>query len=428
MQIRSWRYVSAPRGLTFAALTMAASVLALAGCRLSSNTCPVGAEWCDCTTAGACDPGLSCVAGASATGKDRSCRKSSFGIAPVGPTGGGAPVGGSSAGHAWCKSMGGKAPTQETRGTFSKVWGTSWNDAWLISWRRFDLGVQVGPPTDPTVVISSGAHQSLVHWDGQTFCATQLSTPQLGLRGIPAINVLWGLTAGDVWAVGADNVALHWNGQTWQSQPSRFDTKSFVALTGNRSDNIFAIMHEASGGHLTRWDGKDWRYIGTLGSTTGDDSLWFDEAGHLWASSWIGKSGCHLTVDADRESPRCMLALGPAPSVKPTQVHGQGLTPWLVFYGSNYYIWRFEEGVQPGQLKFLRTYNTRTTIQVFSDSDVWAHSIEGGKITRWNGQGWSDISAPHLIGFWGRSSSDVWGFDYLSLHHWDGAAWKNAMQ
>jgi hypothetical protein len=36
--------------------------------------CPVGAEWCDCTNGGGCNPGLTCMEGTSATRKDRVCR------------------------------------------------------------------------------------------------------------------------------------------------------------------------------------------------------------------------------------------------------------------------------------------------------------------------------------------------------------------
>jgi len=102
------------------------------------------------------------------------------------------------------------------------------------------------------------------------------------------IRRIWGRAADDIWAVGGD-IALHWNGSTWQRRSTGIEPGSdLYAVWGTSADNVYA-----SGQRVYRWDGSAWAPIEFPGSVyhfgisgTAANDVWL--VGNSAARHWNG--------------------------------------------------------------------------------------------------------------------------------------------
>lgn len=115
------------------------------------------------------------------------------------------------------------------------LWSQSRDDIWMVS-----SLVGTGHFTD-----------RIQHWDGQKW------------QGAP-LNPFWlcGVWSGgprDVWAIGMQGEAWHWDGSTWsRGGPTLVgEKKSACAIWGSGPDDIWA----AGGSTVTHWNGGSWTTV-----------------------------------------------------------------------------------------------------------------------------------------------------------------------
>lgn len=191
---------------------------------------------------------------------------------------------------------------------------------------------------------------------------------------IHQVRRLWGTSDQDVWAVGAGEANLHWDGHVWSEVPKATD-KPLYALWGAGPKDVWAGGED---GVIVHWDGTKWSVVPS-GTKQWIFGMWGSGPTDVWAMSSKGTS---LHWDGKRWAV------------------GRIGTPSDSFGG----IW----GSGP--------------------DDVWALA-ETGVIAHWDGKRWSKVESgvqSDLQDVWGSGPKDAWiAGDKGTLLHWDGTAWTS---
>jgi hypothetical protein len=413
-----------------------------AGCG-EKKDCALGTEGCACTSSRACDPGLACSAdtciaadpgagtagtppggtplpggpGGGMAGAPGGGSGTGPGGMPGGPPAAAPPTGAGAAGHAWCQSVGGRR-TAILSG-LKGVWAAGPNDVWFVQ-------------NEPRVVIDFVArYPHLVHWDGSTFCRTDLDTliKEGDPRYLEEFWEIWGSSERDIWATGKQGMALHWDGQAWKLVETGTQA-DLVWVIGSRPDNVFAV-----GGGVHRWDGTKWSPFPTPGVTGVIFDLWIDSRERPWLL--VSRNETCVVYLFENGKGTCQLA--PTRRNSYYDLDGAGETPWVLVdaddasYPRNFVL---EQTGGTWKLHDLTTPDPDdpyafSEMRVFSARDVW---LAGRKlITRWDGQAWGKATVTNAMfgsaqRLWGRSSSDLyvlWGNVFADeIFHWDGRTWR----
>ena len=105
-----------------------------------------------------------------------------------------------------------------------------------------------------------------------------------------AILSVWGTSPSEVWAVGRNGVAMHFDGQSWTA-PNKFPTdKSLRGVWGNAANNYWAV---GEGGTILHYDGTSWQPQ-TSGTLNKLYSVWGSGSTDIWA---VGEVGTVLHYD-----------------------------------------------------------------------------------------------------------------------------------
>lgn len=235
------------------------------------------------------------------------------------------------------------------------------------------------------------------------------------------LNAIWGSAADDVWAVGADIV--HWDGLAWNRLEAPND-REYLCLWGSSATDLWAA---GKAGALIHWNGKDFRRVdsGTSADLTG---IWGDTSQDIWAGT---SDGSLLHFDGNGWS-----------------THTSGLAPVTALWGSN-----SSNVVAVGKDQRLHFDGARwsrlsdedsgTWSSVFggSGSDLWIGGSRGWSaykaggvspvLDRWNGNDLIEQPDPKLpytavVAGWAKHDNDVWiTLDWSGgyVMHWDGSEW-----
>lgn len=206
------------------------------------------------------------------------------------------------------------------------MWGVAGGPLWAAGWRSSYSGF-------------------VARWDGAGW--------QEVVTARAPIFAVGGCAADDVWAVGRDGGAHHWNGTAWST-----------VATGSRAD-LFTVLCLSAGevwvagrtGTLLRWDGTRFAAVpsGTRGDITGLSS---DGAGGIWSA--VDQPDGILRRD-----------------------HGR----WTVL-------------ATP-----VRSHSVRS-VHALAPDQVWA---VGEGAWRWDGTRWNSSGAPgELVTVWASRPDDVW--------------------
>jgi hypothetical protein len=281
------------------------------------------------------------------------------------------------------------------------IWGSAANDVWAVDFSstflHFDGTKWSSPAPAAVQAMSSWAFESV--WAAPTndvwavgiesgFDASGLSRV---LRGVIArrtargweradvaaaaqLHAVHGFADNDVWSVGANGTALHYDGASWASVSSG-TTATLSSVWSRAPNDAWAVGYdEADGGARTpvtiHFDGTSWSAIPIAAEAGGLQSVWGAGADDVWAAN--GTSLWHY-----QGSSWTMV-----PDVKADA------------FGSSV-VW----GLGP--------------------NDVWAG------LWHYDGAAWTlRPSEPHvgLVASWGRSANDVWWLDSMgNVLHFDGA-------
>lgn len=189
------------------------------------------------------------------------------------------------------------------------------------------------------------------------------------------IHGFWGSAPDDVWAVG--DTIQHWDGSCWTQvlvPPSQLR-----AVWGTASTEVWAGGFD---GVLLRWDGQSWQPQDP-GTDDGVLAIWASAPDDLWV----------VTND-----------LG---------VVGNGaIRRW--------------DGLQWTDMMTGRFYS----IWGSGSDDVWVVDSRGAGLQRFDGLGWSRVTAPlDLVSVWGTGPDDIYGVTMAGqVLERDGQSWRVAFE
>lgn len=177
----------------------------------------------------------------------------------------------------------------------SRIWGNSWNDVWIL------------------------ARDGVLRSDGFAVSRSLSATPIWSASR--HIGAVWGLSAADVWAVGALltdqngypvlSFSQRWQGTQWGAGPaSRYG--NLTGVWGSASDEVWIAgtmqSHAGAYGMVLRWDGKQlsfpmWNLGGSGSSINGiwgarRDRVWAVGSGTYW---WDGVTWSQVMLPTQAE-------------------------------------------------------------------------------------------------------------------------------
>jgi len=260
-----------------------------------------------------------------------------------------------------------------------------------------------------------GAGNAVVHWDGSTWSAdcTVSSSPLLAI---------WSAGPGETWAVGEGRVIVRWDGQRWSRQPdpSR-GTAPFVQVWG-AGGHVFVLARD----EVLHFDGRTWSHTGldgmvTLGfdfgqfrdlSVTGPNDAWI--AAERGVIHWDGQNWSLSLTSPRADNGQSVWAAGPGEvwTVGQDLDRGGGFA-WLDGPAN----WRPFVAAPLPALTSIRGAGP----EAFATSD--------STVLRWDGTGFIDLAAPAppagspLV----LSSHEMYVPDALGIARWNGASWARVL-
>jgi len=281
------------------------------------------------------------------------------------------------------------------------------------SWSQMDVGTVDGLwdvwGTSPSNVFAVGANNTILHYDGSrwTSMASNINFPS------PiTLLAVWGSSASDVFAAGTWGVVVHYDGSQW----TQVKTAAYPIydLWGSSGTDVYA---PAGFGHLFHYDGSDWNdvapsiedYLAIWGRASDD----FYVAGSLYGLVTLHHyDGITWTMPVT--FPRDIYAL-----------NGRSNSVDLYGVGDNGYIFRYD-GSQAERL----SYGVMEDI-----NDVWGFSEESifavgdvGTLLRYEGDRWVTMTTgitKDLYDIWGSAESDLFAVGGGgTILRYDGSAWS----
>jgi len=122
-------------------------------------------------------------------------------------------------------------------------------------------------------VYAVGAEGTIVHYDGMTWSPEQSTTTEW-LRGI------WGSSATDIYVVGDKDIILHYDGHAW-STIYKYTANMFFSISGTSSQNIYAAGWDG----VYHYDGISWSYINCGLSLPLVNTIWCGSSGNVYIAN-----------------------------------------------------------------------------------------------------------------------------------------------
>ncbi len=273
---------------------------------------------------------------------------------------------------------------------------------------------------------NGGAEQPLVeHWDGSAW-QVQPSPDPGGSTSSSCLDAVAATSSTNAWAVGYyDNgglktLVLHWDGSTWQPQPSPDlgvgGLNELFGVSATSSNNAWAVGYYDDGGAtqtlIERWDGTSWT-VETSPNVGGPD----------YNNELLGVA-----------------------STSPTNAWAVG--KYRTRHGNHTLVERWDGTawqVQPSPNS--GGFNQLSGVAATSSTNAWAVGFyDNGDVPfhtlteHWNGTVWKVKPSPdpgseynYLNGVAATSSSNAWAVGYFNNFggldrsialHWNGTAWR----
>ncbi len=214
---------------------------------------------------------------------------------------------------------------------------------------------------------------------------------------------VWGSSATAVWAVGAQGVAVFFNGAQWvvKSPPS---PATLYSVHGTAANNVFAA---GDSGKVYKWSGAAWSVAATLPSGVVQAGVFVDGPDTLWVG---GSTGSYFT-SLYRVVNGAVTLVGSA-----YESFDSGINGAAVWASSPTDVWvTIQDGYTAHYDGMTVTNNPSTTV---NGDAIWASSatnlLIGGRtfIQQWNGSGFTLIPTgltANLGGLSGTSATRVFG-------------------
>jgi len=257
---------------------------------------------------------------------------------------------------------------------------------------------------------TAGGYMSVGAFDGnQSYIHSNTIWEKVEANTITTLNAIWGTSADNMYAVGEDGFAIHWDGVHWGH--GALGTETLRAIWGSSANDIFVV---GDAGKIFHWDGTLWAEM-VSGVSTVLYGVWGDSSTDVYA---VGSNGVVLYYDGVTWS---------------TMVSGTTDTLWAVWGDSVNDIYAV------GYSGMILYWNGAVWAPMVSGSvedlrGVWgtaANSVyvigDNGEILYWNGAIWAPMisgTTNTLRGIWGTSVSNVIVVgDNGTAIYWDGVTW-----
>jgi len=227
------------------------------------------------------------------------------------------------------------------------------------------------------------------------------------------LHAIWESAPNDVWAVGDLGSMVHFDGATWTPWPSG-TTCGLRSMWGSAANDVWAV---GDCGTVLHWNGTTWSPVPS-GTTSDLIDLWGIGPSAIWAAGtgnvadpgvlqqWDGTSFSTAFTNASATFDAVW-----ASSASDVWVVGQGPGG-----GVKYWNWNGQAWTNP-TAPFLET--TGMSLWGSGPNDIWSPPFY------WNGSFWTDTTGTsRYLGYGGSMGgtgpNDVWT---SSGGHWDGASW-----
>jgi hypothetical protein len=118
-----------------------------------------------------------------------------------------------------------------------------------------------------------GANNTIVHYDGADWDMPTTGLPSASYAGV------FGTSGTDAWAVGTSGTAVHWNGTAW-SKVTTGTSANLTAVWGSAPNNYYAT---GNGGVGLHYNGSSWSTISFPDQVTGNlHGVWGADASHVY--------------------------------------------------------------------------------------------------------------------------------------------------
>lgn len=234
---------------------------------------------------------------------------------------------------------------------------------------------------------------------------------EVNVGTIETLNGVWGSGANDVWMVGWNGTALHWNGAQWSATNSG-TSRVLEGVWGSASNDVWAV---GRGGTVVHWNGSAWSAPTSL-SAIDLMSVWGSDASNVWTV--VGNGNIFKWNGANWSQ-----QVSPSTSGL-NAVHGSSSqNVWAVGFNGAIVRWNGTSwaSVNAG------TTNHLYGVWASSENDVWI-SGEAGLLRHWNGTSWTlstSGTTSDLYKFWGASPTELWVAGSGQLRRWNGTSWSS---
>lgn len=236
-------------------------------------------------------------------------------------------------------------------------------------------------------------------------CPAGAACQDPGLANTTNWRALWASSASDVWVAGEQGRIFHFDGLTWQAEPSP-TTSHINTFWGFRYDDVWA---GGDGGTVLHWNGLHWEKS-TIGASLEIRDLWGSDGMNLWAAakSYTGSSGRMLKFDGTRWSEVMVF--------DPEAINA-------VYGFSNNNVWfvgdvhTFGEGSLSHMFDGAK-WNRMNLMATADFKGLWGDSVDrlltvgsNGKCLQFNGSQWQQLKCKtdkNLAGVWGSGAGDTW--------------------
>ncbi len=318
---------------------------------------------------------------------------------------------------------------------FKDVWGSSATDVYAVG--CFD------PGGDDRFDSCFGGGGVIFHYDG-------VSWEKMDVGVVEGLNAVWGSSAGNVFAVGAQGTILHYDGYAWSAVTSG-TTAKLSAVWGTSGSNVYAV---GASGTILRYDGGIWESEAS-GTTKGLNAVWGSSAANVFAvgedgtilrdqgSGWVSMTSAtgHDLADVWGSAASNVYAVGEAGTI--VRFNGSAWsTVTSNTTGNLKAIWGSSGSniFAVGDGSLIIRYNgsswsIRSQAAAENLNDVWGTSEtsvfavgDNGTILRYTGGGWRKMNSAtteHLMGIWGGSTSNVYAVGLSgTILQYNGTDWS----
>ena len=277
----------------------------------------------------------------------------------------------------------------------------------------------------------SFAHSSCISLGDGSSGAT-LGWKEIATPTQEQLDAVWGTSPSDIWAVGHEGMALHYDGSGWTQVPTGTSEVIF-ALWGASPDKYWAGTGD---GDVLAWNGSEWApdswfAANNVDTSQGIASIHGSSANDVWVSTrsflfhWDGSMWSSVAMPEDE-------------SFKNIHVIAPGEI-WATGDSRNLYRKRGTQAWETFETPDVGGIFIWNDISGYSPTDMWAAGSAlsaGGGVDfayHWDGTSWSDVQffddplvgPSTLEGIACQSATDVWMVGGFDNYHFDGSSWKS---